>query len=62
MPKPIQIDSDLYARAAAARQGKEVGTYINELGVPAIGGLLSTSFFCRIIGAYSLDFSWSSDL
>jgi hypothetical protein len=33
MPKPIQIDSDLYSRAAAgaAREGKEVGTYINEL-------------------------------
>jgi hypothetical protein len=33
MPKPVQIDPDLYARAAAAagREGKEVGTYINEL-------------------------------
>jgi hypothetical protein len=33
MPKPIQINSDLYARAAAgaAREGKEVGAFINEL-------------------------------
>lgn len=33
MPKPVQIDADLYARAAAAasREGKHVETYINEL-------------------------------
>ncbi|WP_208867089.1 hypothetical protein, partial [Bradyrhizobium sp. AS23.2] len=33
MPMPIQIDPDLYARAEAAaeHEGKEVGTYINEL-------------------------------
>ena len=33
MPKPIQIDADLYARAAAAaaREGKDVETYISEL-------------------------------
>ncbi|MEW6151945.1 MAG: hypothetical protein ACOY3N_09850 [Bradyrhizobium sp.] len=33
MPKPVQIDADLYARAAAAasREGKQVETYINEL-------------------------------
>jgi hypothetical protein len=33
MPKPIQIDANLYARAAAAaaREGKAVDTYINEL-------------------------------
>jgi hypothetical protein len=33
MQKPVQIDADLYARAAAAaaREGKHVETYINEL-------------------------------
>jgi len=33
MPKPVQIDDDLYARAAtaASREGKHVETYINEL-------------------------------
>ncbi|MDI4239430.1 hypothetical protein OZ411_42330 [Bradyrhizobium sp. Arg237L] len=33
MPKPVQIDADLYARAAtaASRDGKQVETYINEL-------------------------------
>lgn len=33
MPKPVQIDADLYARAAtaASREGKHVETYINEL-------------------------------
>ncbi|MDA9535868.1 hypothetical protein ACM41_06200 [Bradyrhizobium sp. CCBAU 21362] len=33
MPKPVQIDADLYACAAAAasREGKHVETYINEL-------------------------------
>lgn len=30
MPKPVQIDADLYARAAS-REGKHVETYINEL-------------------------------
>ena len=33
MQKPVQIDADLYARAAAAasREGKRVDNYINEL-------------------------------
>jgi hypothetical protein len=33
MHKPVQIDADLYARAAAAaaREGKYVEPYINEL-------------------------------
>jgi predicted DNA-binding protein len=33
MQKPVQIDADLYARAAAAasREGKHVDNYINEL-------------------------------
>ncbi|QOG19148.1 hypothetical protein [Bradyrhizobium sp. SEMIA] len=33
MPKPVQIDADLYARAAtaASREGKHVDIYINEL-------------------------------
>ena len=33
MQRPVKIDADLYARAAAAaaREGKHVETYINEL-------------------------------
>lgn len=32
MPKPVQIDDDIYVRvaAAASREGKHVETYINE--------------------------------
>ncbi|MBR1170193.1 hypothetical protein [Bradyrhizobium liaoningense] len=33
MPKLVQIDDDLYARvaSAASREGKHVGTYMDEL-------------------------------